>query len=156
MQTVRNEMRVILSSQSCNEGVARSVVTAFAMQMNPTVNELCDIKTAVSEAVTNAIVHAYRSKKGKIELVCRITDDIFYIKVKDKGCGIPDVKQAMEPLYTTAPEEERAGLGFAVMESFMDSVCVHSTVGKGTSVIMKKRIMSECAVKAGASEDGCC
>lgn len=156
MQTVRNEMRVILSSQSCNEGVARSVVTAFAMQMNPTVNELCDIKTAVSEAVTNAIVHAYRSKKGNIELVCRITDDIFYIKVKDKGCGIPDVKQAMEPLYTTAPEEERAGLGFAVMESFMDSVCVHSTVGKGTSVIMKKRIMSECAVKAGASEDGCC
>ena len=156
MQTVRNEMRVILSSQSCNEGVARSVVTAFAMQMDPTVNELCDIKTAVSEAVTNAIVHAYRSKKGKIELVCRITDDIFYIKVKDKGCGIPDVKQAMEPLYTTAPEEERAGLGFAVMESFMDSVCVHSTVGKGTSVIMKKRIMSECAVKAGASEDGCC
>lgn len=156
MQTVRNEMRVILSSQSCNEGVARSVVTAFAMQMNPTVNELCDIKTAVSEAVTNAIVHAYRSRTGNIELVCRITDDIFYIKVKDKGCGIPDIKQAMEPLYTTAPEEERAGLGFAVMESFMDSVCVHSTVGKGTSVIMKKRIMSECAVKAGASEDGCC
>lgn len=157
MQNVKNEMRVILSAQSCNESVARSVVTAFAMQLDPSVSELADIRTAVSEAVTNAIVHGYRNSSGNVELICRISEDrVLYIKVKDKGCGIPDIKQAMEPLFTTAPEEERAGLGFAVMESFMDSVCVHSTVGKGTSVIMKKRVMSLSAVKAGAAEDGYC
>lgn len=154
MSQVKNEMRVILSPKSCNEAVARSVVTAFVMQMDPSVSELADIKTAVSEAVTNAIVHGYRSCTGNIELVCRILEgDILYIKVKDRGCGISDVKRAMEPLFTTAPEEERAGLGFAVMESFMDSVSVKSSVGKGTSVIMKKRIFSTSLVRTGASEN---
>ena len=154
MSQILNEMRVVLSPKSCNEAVARSVVTAFVMQMDPSVSELADIKTAVSEAVTNSIVHGYRSCTGNIELVCRILDkDMLYIKVRDKGCGIADVKQAMEPLFTTAPEEERAGLGFAVMESFMDSVSVRSTVGKGTSVVMKKRIFSTTLVRTGAAEN---
>lgn len=154
MSQILNEMRVILSPKSCNEAVARSVVTAFVMQMDPSVSELADIKTAVSEAVTNSIVHGYRSCKGNIELLCRILDrDMLYIRVRDKGCGIADVKQAMEPLFTTAPEEERAGLGFAVMESFMDSVSVKSAVGKGTSVIMKKRIFSASLVRTGAAEN---
>ncbi len=156
MSQILNEMRVVLSPKSCNEAVARSVVTAFVMQMDPSVSELADIKTAVSEAVTNSIVHGYRSCTGNIELVCRILDkDMLYIKVRDKGCGIADVKQAMEPLFTTAPEEERAGLGFAVMESFMDSVSVKSTLGKGTSVIMKKRIFSTSLVRTGAAENEC-
>lgn len=154
MSQILNEMRVVLSPKSCNEAVARSVVTAFVMQMDPSVSELADIKTAVSEAVTNSIVHGYRSCTGNIELVCRILDkDMLYIKVRDKGCGIADVKQAMEPLFTTAPEEERAGLGFAVMESFMDSVLVRSAVGKGTSVVMKKRIFSTSLVRTGAAEN---
>lgn len=156
MSQILNEMRVVLSPKSCNEAVARSVVTAFVMQMDPSVSELADIKTAVSEAVTNSIVHGYRNCTGNIELVCRILDkDMLYIKVRDKGCGIADVKQAMEPLFTTAPEEERAGLGFAVMESFMDSVYVRSAVGKGTSVVMKKRIFSTSLVRTGAAENEC-
>lgn len=154
MSQILNEMRVVLSPKSCNEAVARSVVTAFVMQMDPSVSELADIKTAVSEAVTNSIVHGYRNCTGNIELVCRVLDkDMLYIKVRDKGCGIADVKQAMEPLFTTAPEEERAGLGFAVMESFMDSVSVRSAVGKGTSVVMKKRIFSTSLVRTGAAEN---
>ena len=154
MSQILNEMRVVLSPKSCNEAVARSVVTAFVMQMDPSVSELADIKTAVSEAVTNSIVHGYRNCTGNIELVCRILDkDMLYIKVRDKGCGIADVKQAMEPLFTTAPEEERAGLGFAVMESFMDSISVRSAVGKGTSVVMKKRIFSTSLVRTGAAEN---
>lgn len=154
MSQILNEMRVVLSPKSCNEAVARSVVTAFVMQTDPSVSELADIKTAVSEAVTNSIVHGYRNCTGNIELVCRILDkDMLYIKVRDKGCGIADVKQAMEPLFTTAPEEERAGLGFAVMESFMDSVSVRSAVGKGTSVVMKKRIFSTSLVRTGAAEN---
>lgn len=154
MSQILNEMRVVLSPKSCNEAVARSVVTAFVMQMDPSVSELADIKTAVSEAVTNSIVHGYRNCTGNIEIVCRILDkDMLYIKVRDKGCGIADVKQAMEPLFTTAPEEERAGLGFAVMESFMDSVSVRSAVGKGTSVVMKKRIFSTSLVRTGAAEN---
>ncbi len=157
MSAVKNEMRVILAARSCNESVARSVVTAFVMQMDPSVGELADIKTAVSEAVTNSVVHGYRSKSGNVEIICRILEgNVFYIKVKDRGCGISDVKKAMEPLYTTAPEEERAGLGFAVMESFMDSITVRSAVGKGTSVTMKKRILSSSLLRAGASVNERC
>lgn len=156
MSKKENEMRVILAPKSCNEAVARSVVTAFVMQTDPSVSELSDIKTAVSEAVTNSIVHGYRSCTGNIELLCRIFEDkTLYIRVRDKGCGIADVKKAMEPLFTTAPEEERAGLGFAVMESFMDSVQVRSTPGKGTSVIMKKRILSKTPVRTGALDNEC-
>lgn len=157
MSNVKNEMRVILSPKSCNESVARSVVTAFAMQTDPSLSELSDIKTAVSEAVTNAIVHGYRNCSGNVEITCKILEGgIVYIKVRDRGCGIADVKKAMEPLYTTVPEEERAGLGFAVMESFMDSVSVKSVLGKGTTVIMKKRILTSSLVKAGATDNECC
>lgn len=138
-----NEMKVTFPSKSCNEGLARMTAASFASQLDPSVTELADIKTAVSEAVTNCIVHAYRNTVGKIELLGRITENsTLYIRIKDTGCGIPDIKLAMEPLYTTSPEEERAGLGFAVMESFMDKVTVRSTVGKGTSVTMYKKILS--------------
>lgn len=153
MNEVLNEMRVVLPPKSSNEAVARAVVSAFAVQMDMNINELADIKTAVSEAVTNCIVHAYRDMTGSIELICRIlADNTFYIRVRDRGCGISDIRKAMEPLYTTAPSEERAGLGFAVMESFMDSVVVRSTPGKGTCVTMKKRIFSKSLINAKQSE----
>lgn len=139
--TVYNEIKVTFPSKSCNEALARMIAAAAAAQLDPSAAELIDIKTAVSEAVTNCIVHAYRDRIGKIEMTCRILEDnVLYIKIKDKGCGIADVKQAMEPLFTTAPQEERAGLGFAVMESFMDSVRVTSSVGRGTTVTMTKKI----------------
>ena len=138
-----NYMILDFPSKSCNEAFARSAVACFAAQMDPTLEELGDIRTAVSEAVTNCIVHAYRDTIGPIQIVARVLENnTAYIKVKDRGCGIEDVKKAMEPLFTTAPEEERAGLGFAVMESFMDTLRVFSTPGKGTSVVMKKKLTS--------------
>ena len=138
---ILNEIRFIMPSLSVNESAARAVVSSFVTQADPTVEELSDIRTAVSEAVTNSIVHGYRKTQGSIELTVRIlTGNEIYIKIKDKGCGIPDVKKAMQPLFTTAPEEERSGLGFSVMTSFMDRLSVHSKVGKGTSVIMRKRL----------------
>lgn len=140
---VQNEMKLSFLSNSVNEAFARTAVTSFFTQLDPTLDELTDIKTAVSEAVTNCIVHAYRDTIGPIQIVARVLENnTAYIKVKDRGCGIEDVKKAMEPLFTTAPEEERAGLGFAVMESFMDTLRVFSTPGKGTSVVMKKRLTS--------------
>ena len=139
-----NEIKIIFPSNSCNESLARSVISAFAAQLDPSVSEIGEIKTAVSEAVTNCIVHAYRGTQGKIELVARhLEGNVLYIKIRDNGCGISDIKQAMEPLYTSAPEEERAGLGFALMDSFMDKVTVRSTEGKGTTVIMKRKILSK-------------
>lgn len=138
---VVNEMNVSFLSKSCNESFARSVVAAFVMNLDPTISELSDIKTAVSEAVTNSIVHGYRRSGGTIYIKGRITDENkVIIKIRDKGCGIEDVKKAMEPLFTTAPEEERAGLGFAVMQSFCDKVRVKSAVGKGTSITLEKTI----------------
>jgi len=140
METV-NEIKIILPSHSVNEGTARAAVSSFVIQSDPTVEELSDIRTAVSEAVTNAIVHGYRGTQGKIELTIKLlASREIYIKIKDSGCGIPDVEQAMEPLFTTAPEEERSGLGFSVMESFMDKLTVKSRVGKGTTVTMRKRL----------------
>lgn len=134
-----NEMSVNFPSKSCNESFARSVVAAFVMNLDPTVNELSDIKTAVSEAVTNSIVHGYRKSSGTIYIKGKITENKrLIIKIRDKGCGIADVKKAMEPLFTTAPEEERAGLGFAVMQSFCDKVRVTSQPGRGTSVTLEK------------------
>lgn len=136
-----NEARLAFMSRSANEGFARVAVSGFFMQLDPTVDELTDIKTAVSEAVTNAIVHGYREKNGTVYITMRIlAENVAYVKVRDCGCGIEDVKKAMEPLYTTAPEEERAGLGFAVMQSFMDTVRVRSAVGKGTTVVMTKAL----------------
>lgn len=142
-ENILNEMKVVFPAKSCNEALARMTAAAAASQLDPSAAELIDIKTAVSEAVTNCIVHAYRDTEGigKVEMLFRIlSGNILYIRIKDSGCGIKDIKQAMEPLFTTAPQEERAGLGFAVMESFMDTVKVTSTPGKGTSVVMTKKI----------------
>lgn len=139
-----NTMKFTIPAMSRNEALARSCIAAFAAGADPTVEELSDIRSAVCEAVTNSIVHGYREGKGDIIITLKLTEDnCLYIKISDKGCGIPDVKKAMEPLYTTAPEEERAGLGFAVMEAFTDSLKVTSKVGKGTTVIMKKRLTNK-------------
>lgn len=141
MQNIRNYMKMTISGQSKNEALARMCVSAFAAQLDPTIEEISDIKAAVSEAVTNCIVHAYPNKIGDIFIELKIIgEDTIYIKIKDKGIGIPDVKKAMEPLFTTSPETERAGLGFAVMESFMDRLSVRSREGSGTTVIMTKRL----------------
>ncbi|MCH5299478.1 MAG: anti-sigma F factor [Ruminococcus sp.] len=140
---VINEMHLKFLSKSTNEGFARSVVSAFILELDPTINELADIKTAVSEAVTNSIVHGYRRSCGMIYIDAKITDSKnVIIKIRDKGVGIPDVEQAMQPLFTTAQEEERAGLGFAVMQSFMDSVKVTSKPEKGTTVTLTKQIVA--------------
>lgn len=141
MQDIRNYMKMTISGYSKNEALARMCVSAFAAQLDPTIDEISDIKAAVSEAVTNCIVHAYPDKIGDIFIELKIIgDNTLYIKIKDKGVGIPDVKQAMEPLFTTSPETERAGLGFAVMESFTDKLSVRSREGSGTTVTMMKRL----------------
>ena len=141
MQEVINEMNINFFSRSYNEGFARTVVAAFVSQLDPTIDELADIKTAVSEAVTNSIVHGYKAGIGKIYISSKIySDGKILIKIKDKGCGIENVKQAMEPLFTTGGSE-RSGLGFAVMQSFMDKIKVTSRVGKGTTVTLQKFII---------------
>lgn len=133
-----NEMHLKFPSISANEGFARAAVSAFVVQLDPTLDELCDLKTAVSEAVTNAIVHGYKDMIGTVYIDCRLLpDNRIEIKVRDHGCGIENIKQAMEPLYTTAGDE-RAGLGFAVMKSFTDKLKVQSKLGGGTTVIMEK------------------
>ena len=148
MKKPLNEMTLVFWSRSANEGFSRAAAAAFFSQLDPTVEELADIKTAVSEAVTNCIVHAYRDTLGTVYITAGILpDNRVVIQIRDRGCGIPDVKQAMEPLFTTAPEEERAGLGFAVMESLMDRVRVTSHPGKGTCVTLTKRIRGK---EAGA------
>ena len=135
-----NEMKVTFLSRSANEGFARAVVAAFAAQLDPAVDELADLRTAVSEAVTNAIVHAYPDRLGAITLTMRLFENgKIQVQVKDKGRGIPDVDKAMEPLFTTGGEE-RSGLGFSVMESFTDRLRVKSAEGKGTTVTMEKYI----------------
>ncbi len=139
-----NFFRLNVPSKSANEGFVRGVVAAFSAQLDPTVEELSDIKTAISEAVTNCIVHAYKDVFGSIIIVGEIIgNNTLRIKISDRGCGIPDVKKAMEPLFTTGNEEERAGLGFAVMESFMDKIRVRSRVGRGTTVTLEKKISSK-------------
>ncbi len=143
-----NEMRLTFLSRSANEGFARAAVAAFAAQLDPAVDELADLRTAVSEAVTNAIVHAYPNSLGSITLTVKLYDNgCVWVRVRDKGCGIPDVEQAMEPLYTTGGEE-RSGLGFSVMQSFTDKLRVRSVPGKGTTVTMEKYISLR--VKGGA------
>jgi stage II sporulation protein AB (anti-sigma F factor) len=138
---VENEMQLKLPSLSVNEGMARSAVAAFCAQLNPTALELADIKCAVSEAVTNCIVHAYREAAGEILIGVKLCEGrLIQIEIRDKGCGIPDVKQARQPLFTTDAEGERSGMGFTVMESFCDELRVSSRVGRGTSVILLKRL----------------
>ena len=135
-----NEMVLEFDSNSSNEGFARISVAAFAAQLDPTLDEIADIKTAVSEAVTNSIIHGYEEKKGKIRIECKIEGDEFYITVIDWGCGIEDIQKAREPLYTTKPELERSGMGFVFMEVFMDSLEIISQKEKGTTVKMRKKI----------------
>ena len=140
---VHNRMRLVFDSRSANEGFARTAVAAFVAQLDPTVEEINDIRTAVSEAVTNCIVHAYQNEIQPIYITaCLLQDNWVQIKIRDKGCGIADVKKAMEPLYTTCTTGERAGLGFALMESMSDRMKVRSTPGKGTTVTLEKRIRS--------------
>ena len=135
-----NYITIEFPSRSANEGFARSAVAAFAVQLDPTLEELGDIKTAVSEAVTNAIVHAYPDTLGKIVIKARIQEgNVLEITVRDWGCGIADVERAREPLFTTGGEE-RSGMGFTIMESFMDRLVVRSTPGRGTTVVMRKRL----------------
>ena len=137
---MNNSFSMTLQSRSANESFARACVSAFAIQLDPTLEEISDIKTAVSEAVTNCIVHAYKESIGKIYISAEILEtNVIKIKIRDKGCGIDNVEKAMEPLYSSVGGE-RAGLGFAVMQSFMDSVKVRSSVGKGTSIVMTKKI----------------
>ena len=139
-----NTMRLCFDSRSANESFARTAVAAFLCGLDPTVEEISDVKTAVSEAVTNSIVHGYRDTIGTVYITANIySDNRIVIKIKDKGCGISNVSQAMEPLFTTAAEEERAGLGFAVMESLMDKVKVFSQPQKGTTVTLVKQIVSK-------------
>ncbi len=139
MATCINEMKLTIPSKSSNESYARVAVSAFAAQLDPGIDELADIRTAVSEAVTNCIIHAYKEKPGNIIISTKLYDNMLIIKIRDSGCGIEDVNKAMEPLYTTGGDE-RAGLGFAVMQSFMDNVIVKSTPGKGTIVTMEKKL----------------
>ena len=135
-----DQSTILFTSRSANEGFARSCAACFAAQLDPTLDEVADIKTAVSEAVTNAIVHAYPDRLGRIALRLRLLEgNTLEVQVKDAGVGIPDVEQARAPLFTTG-SEERSGMGFTIMESFMDSLKVRSAPGKGTTVTMRRRI----------------
>ncbi len=135
-----NEMELVFDSRSANESFARVTVAAFMTSLNPTVEEVADVKTAVSEAVTNAIIHGYENEVHNIYIRCRTEEKTLYLEIEDKGKGIEDVEKAMEPLFTTKPEIERAGMGFSFMEAFMDEMEVESEPGKGTIVKMQKTI----------------
>ncbi len=137
-----NYVFIKIPSYSTNESFARAAVAAFCSSLNPTIEEISDIKTAVSEAVTNAIIHGYEDEVGEIEIQCRIKGQMVEIIIEDFGCGIVNVEKAKEPLYTTKPELERSGMGFAVMETFMDELIVLSEKDVGTKVIMRKTINS--------------
>lgn len=135
-----NEMTIIFDSRPVNEGLARIAVASFCTQLNPTLEEVADVKTAVSEAVTNCIIHGYEGKIHKIRVTCSFQNRELYVDVADEGKGIEDIAKAMEPMFTTKPEKDRSGMGFTFMEAFMDEVAVESSVGSGTTVHMKKRI----------------
>ena len=142
---MQNNIELYFSALTQNETFARAVIAAFAAQMNPSIEELSDLRTAVSEAVTNAIIHGYERDGSRcVKMRCTIDGDLLTVAVRDDGCGIPDVELARKPFYTSKPELERSGMGFAVMEAFMDRVSVESALGKGTTVTMEKRI---CHVK---------
>ena len=145
-----NTIKLEFESRSINEGFARSALAAFAAQLDPTVDELCDIRTAVSEAVTNSVVHAYPDRIGKIYISAAIySDRRLVIKIRDVGCGIADIKRAMEPLFTTGSGDERSGLGFSVMQSLTDRVRVRSKPGGPTTVTLEKKLASKGENNAG-------
>ncbi len=138
---IKNQMKLEFLSVPENESFARVAVSAFAVQLDPTLDVLADIKTAVSEAVTNAIVHAYPGKMGLVEIIAVLREDgMLEVSVSDQGMGIADIERAMQPFFTTQPEKERSGMGFSVMQTFMDAVRVESTPGSGTTVRMEKRL----------------
>ncbi len=139
---MENYMKLEVPAKSCNESFVRAAVAAFSVQLDLSVEDLADIKTAVSEAVTNSIVHGYANMKGIVRITCRIIDSVFEMEVTDFGVGIENIGQAMQPLFTSKPECERSGMGFTVMQTFMDEVTVKSEVGEGTVVTMKKHIRS--------------
>ena len=141
MKRFENQMKLYIPSLSVNEGLARSAVSSFIAQLNPTIEEISDIKCAVSEAVTNSIVHGYKYTEGIIYIgVKYYSDRTVVIEIKDNGCGIENVKEAMTPLFTTDKSGERSGMGFAVMQTFMDKLDVHSQIGKGVRVVMEKKL----------------
>ncbi len=140
---MNNKMKIVFPSQSENERLARTVCAAFIIELDPTVEEMSEIKTAVSEAVTNAIIHGYDGREGNIEIEAEIKDDVVTYEIKDNGCGIDDIEKAREPLYTGKPENERSGMGFAIMEAFTDKLEVESKVGVGTTVRLQKRIVRD-------------
>lgn len=137
---MENYMKLEFPAKSENESFARAAVAAFAVQLDLNIEELSDIKTAVSEAVTNAIIHGYSDIKGVVSVRCRIVAQELEIEVSDDGCGIEDIEQAMQPLYSGSGNDERSGMGFTVMQTFMDDLQVKSTVGIGTTVTMRKII----------------
>ena len=138
-----NEARVFFASKSENERFARLFVSGFLTPLDPTVSEMTEIKTAVSEAVTNAIIHGYEEKRGKVELFCAYVKNKVYIEIADKGSGIENITLAREPLYTSKPEMERSGMGFTIMETFMDRIHIQSEEGNGTTIFMEKTLTKE-------------
>ncbi len=137
---MKNYMKLEVPAKSCNESFVRATVAAFSVQLDLSVEDMADIKTAVSEAVTNSVVHGYANMKGVVKIVCKIIDGMIEIEVTDFGVGIENIGQAMQPLYTSQPDGERSGMGFTVMQTFMDELFVKSQPGEGTVVTMKKRI----------------
>ncbi len=144
---MNNSMKLEILSISQNEKFARTTVAAFVSQLNPTLDEIEDIKASVSEAVTNAVVHAYKNEIGKIYITCTLKDCQALITISDTGCGIEDIALARTPLYTGAKDSERSGLGFTVMETFMDDIDVKSEAGKGTTITMIKKIGTNASLK---------
>ena len=138
-----NEMKLEFYSKSNNEAFARISVAAFAAQLDPTIEELADIKTAISEAVTNCIIHGYEDTEGTVKIKAKLLDNMLEVEITDNGKGIEDIELARKPLYTTKGNLERSGMGFTIMESFMDSVEIQSVVGIGTKIVMKKAIKKE-------------
>ena len=139
-QINENEMKLEFDARSVNEGFARMAVAAFVAELNPTLDEISDIKTAVSEAVTNAIIHGYEQRVETVRIHCSIENQLFTVEISDRGKGIENVEKAMEPMFTTKPEDDRSGMGFSFMEAFMDTVEVESKAGEGTHVKMTKTI----------------
>ena len=143
MRNIKNEMKIEFLSKSANEAFARISIAAFASQLDPTIEEIADIKTSVSEAVTNSIIHAYDGKDGIVKIICRLCANTIQIEISDTGKGIEDVETAKQPLFTSKPDLERSGMGFTIMESFMDDMKVESILGLGTKVTLKKTIKSK-------------
>ncbi len=142
-RNIKNEMKMEFASKSANEAFARIAVAAFASQLDPTIEEIADIKTAVSEAVTNSIIHAYPNKDGIVKLKALLFEDEIEIEISDTGTGIENIEEAREPLYTTKSNLERSGMGFTIMENFMDELKVESILGLGTKITMSKKIKKE-------------